>query len=83
MRANALFSKLHDECAEYVDSSFSEMFGQTKMSKSDKIKFQELGAKINKIETDLIFLENQIASSLLFEKIYETEEVELQRFNLN
>ena len=85
MRANALFSKLQDECAPLVDKSFEELFSGhiNKMSSGEQLKFQLLGNQINKTQTDIIYLENQIATSYLYETIYETEYVDFQRFNLN
>ena len=84
MKAEAQLAKLEDELSPFVHASYEELITRKKkISLADMDKVQELGEKINKIQTDINFYESQIASSDLYESKFSYESFDVQRVNLN
>lgn len=84
MRADAELAKLQEEYSEFVDTSHEELIKHRhKLPLLDTAKIQELGERINKIQTNINFYESQIANSNLYEIKSSYEYFDIQRINLS
>lgn len=84
MRLDAQLAQLADQLTPFVDASYEELITRkSKLSLQEMDEMKALGIKVNKLTTDIVFLESNIAQSYLYETIFESELVELQRVNLN
>ena len=63
MRQDAVLAKIQDEYSPYVDASFKELFDETvELSLPQMNEMKRLGEIMNRVQTEINFLESQIRS---------------------
>jgi len=66
-RQDAVLAKVQDEYVPYVDASFKELFDETvELSLQDMDEMKRLGAIMNRVQTEIDFLDSQIRTSQQF-----------------